>query len=68
VFLVEKVKPPFHASLEQARDEIRELLATRRRQRALAAFQNQYRARTTSAQGYTVPRCGNGPKQVASGA
>jgi parvulin-like peptidyl-prolyl isomerase len=68
VFLVEKVKPPFHASLEQARDEIRELLATRRRQRALAAFQNQYRARTTCAQGYTVPRCGNGPKQVASGA
>ena len=67
VFLVEKIKPPFHATLEQARDEIRELLRTRRRQQALAAFEKKYRAQTTCAPGYTVARCKNGPKQPSTG-
>jgi parvulin-like peptidyl-prolyl isomerase len=68
VFLVEKVKPPFHATFEQARDEIEQLLSGRRRRQALAAFEKQYRAKTTCAPGYLVPRCENGPKQAASGA
>ena len=68
VFIVEKVKPPFHATLEQAQDEIRELLSSRRRRQALAAFEKQYRAKTTCAPGYLVPRCRNGSEQAASGA
>lgn len=66
VFMVEKVKPPFHATLEQAQDEIKALLSSRRRRQALAAFEKQYRAKTTCAPGYLVPRCKNGPEQAAS--
>ena len=67
VFVVEKIKPPFQATLEQARDEIKQLLRTRRRQRALAAFERKYRAKTTCAPGYRVPRCNNGPKKAGTG-
>jgi parvulin-like peptidyl-prolyl isomerase len=68
VFVVEKIKPPFHASLEQARDEIKQLLSSRRRQQELAAFERKYRAETTCAPGYTVPSCKNGPKKSGTGA
>ena len=68
VFVVEKIKPPFPATLEQSRDEIKQLLSSTRRQRALAAFEKQYRAKTTCAPGYTVPRCSNGPKKAAPSA
>jgi foldase protein PrsA len=67
VFLVEKIKPPFHATLEQSRDEIEQLLISKRRQQALAAFEKQYRAKTTCAPGYTVPRCNNAPARTATG-
>lgn len=67
VFVVEKIKPPYHATLEQSRDEIKQLLSSRRRQRALAAFEKKYRAKTTCAPDYRVPRCTNGPKQTAPG-
>jgi peptidyl-prolyl cis-trans isomerase C len=67
VFVVEKIKPPFHATLEQARDEIKQLLSSTRRQRALAAFEKKYRAKTTCAPGYRVPRCDNGPKKAGTG-
>jgi foldase protein PrsA len=67
VFVVEKVEPPFHATLEQSRDEIKELLSSTRRQRALAAFEKTYRAKTTCAPGYRVPRCNNGPKKAGTG-
>ena len=68
VFTVEKIKPPFHATLKQSRDEIKQLLSSRLRQRALAAFEKKYRAKTTCAQGYKVPRCNNGPKKPARSA
>jgi foldase protein PrsA len=67
VFVVEKVKPAFQATLEQARDEIKQHLRSRRRQRALAAFEKKYRAKTTCAPGYRVPRCNNGPKKARTG-
>jgi foldase protein PrsA len=60
VFTVERIQPPFEATLEQARDEIEQVLTTSRRDRALAAFERKYRARTTCAQGYKVARCSNG--------
>jgi parvulin-like peptidyl-prolyl isomerase len=68
VFVVERIKPPFQATLEQARDEIEQLLSSRRRERALAAFEKKYRAKTTCAPGYGVPLCNNGPKKTGTGA
>jgi PPIC-type PPIASE domain len=61
VFVVERVKPPFQATLEQARDEIEELLASQRRRAVLASFTSRYRAKTNCARGYRVPGCRNGP-------
>ncbi len=68
VFVVEKIKPAFHATLEQSRDEIKQLLSSKRRQQALAAFEKKYRAKTVCASGYRVPRCSNGPKKAGTGA
>jgi parvulin-like peptidyl-prolyl isomerase len=68
VFTVERIKPPFQATLKDSRDEIKELLSSRRREQALAAFEKKYRAKTTCAPGYTVPRCKNGPKKTAPSA
>lgn len=68
VFTVEKIEPPFEATLEQARDEIEQLLSSTRRERALAAFERKYRVKTTCAPGYTVPYCKNGPDGAESGA
>jgi foldase protein PrsA len=68
VFTVEKIKPPFQATLEDSRDEISQLLSSKRRDQALAAFEKKYRAQTTCAPGYTVPRCNNGPKKAAPSA
>lgn len=65
VFVVEKVKPSYQATFEQARDEIRELLTSRRRNRALAAFTSKYRDQTTCAPGFEVPGCKNGPRRLA---
>lgn len=61
VFVVERVKPPFQATLEQARDEIMELLGFQRRQAALADFTRKYRAKTTCAPDYRVRACSNSP-------
>lgn len=68
VFTVERIKPAFQATLEQARDEIRGLLASRRRQAALAAFMREYRAETTCAVEYRVRGCSNGPSSGEPGA
>lgn len=61
VFVVERIKPSFQATLAQARDEIRELLTSQRRQAALADFTRKYREKTTCAAGYRVQGCRNGP-------
>jgi PPIC-type PPIASE domain len=62
VFVVDEVERPFRATFAQARDEIRQLLQTRRRGRAVAAFVERYRARTTCTEGFVVPSCANGPR------
>jgi foldase protein PrsA len=67
VFTVEKIEPPFQATLEQARDEIEQLLSSARRERALAAFEKKYRVKTTCAPGYIVPRCKNDPTRAGTG-
>jgi foldase protein PrsA len=64
VFLVERIKPSSHATLEQARDEIRDLLASQRRQEALAAFTEEYRGMTTCAPGFRISVCKNGPLET----
>jgi foldase protein PrsA len=61
VFVVERIQPAFQATLEQSRDEIRGLLASQRRRRALAAFTNEYRKKTICAPGYKVAACKNFP-------
>lgn len=68
VFTVEQIKPPFQATLKDSRDEIKQLLSSRRREQALAAFEKKYRAKTTCAPDYTVPRCNNSPKKTAPSA
>jgi foldase protein PrsA len=64
VFLVERIEPAFQATLDQARDDIREYLVTQRKRRALAAFTKKYREMTTCARGFRVPACKNGPKET----
>jgi foldase protein PrsA len=64
VFLVERINPSFQATLEQARDEIRDLLASQRRQEALAAFTERYRDMTTCAPGFRISACKNGPTET----
>jgi foldase protein PrsA len=59
VFVVERVKPAFRATLAQAQDEIRDLLTSQRRQAALADFTRKYRAKTTCAPDYRVRACSN---------
>jgi parvulin-like peptidyl-prolyl isomerase len=59
VFIVEQVKPPFQATLDQARDEISDLLTSQRRQAALADFTRRYRAKTTCAPDHRVRACGD---------
>ncbi len=63
VFLVEKVEPSRQATLEESRDEIKQLVSSTRRQRALDAFEKKYTAKTTCAPGYKVPGCKNGPEK-----
>jgi foldase protein PrsA len=62
VFVVDKVKPSYQPTLEQARDEITELLQPSREKRALDAYVKRYRAMTECAPGFRVPICKNGPK------
>jgi foldase protein PrsA len=65
VFVVERIKPAFQATLEQSRDEIRSLLASQRRRRALGAFTREYRDKTTCAPGFRISSCKNGPEKTA---
>jgi PPIC-type PPIASE domain/SurA N-terminal domain len=60
VFVVDRIKPSFQASLERARDDIRDHLISSRRREALAAFTRKYRDKTTCAPGFEVSACRNG--------
>jgi foldase protein PrsA len=64
VFVVERIKPPFQASFERARDDIKDFLISRQRRQALDAFRAKYREMTTCAPGFEVPSCKNGPEQT----
>jgi foldase protein PrsA len=48
--------------LEQAREEIVERLRDARLKQAIAAYNREYREKTTCADGFKVPACENGPK------
>jgi foldase protein PrsA len=61
VFVVDKVKPTYQPTLQQARDEITERLQSAREDRALDAYSKKYRDKTSCAPGFKVPSCRNGP-------
>jgi len=62
VFVVDKVKPSYQPTLEQARDEITERLQPTAEKRALDAYVKKYRDLTECAPGFRVTICKNGPK------
>jgi foldase protein PrsA len=64
VLVVERIKPAFQATLERARDDIKEFLVSTRRREALAAFTRRYRGKTTCAPGFRIPLCKNSPKRA----
>jgi foldase protein PrsA len=64
VFVVERIKPAFQATLEQSRDEIKGRLGSERRHRALALFTSEYRDKSTCAPGYKVPSCKNFAREL----
>jgi foldase protein PrsA len=57
IFVVDRIKPGFQATLERARDDIRDYLVASRRREALAAFTRKYREQTTCAPGFQVSAC-----------
>jgi foldase protein PrsA len=63
VFVVRGIKPSYQPTLEQAQDEIVEHLRTAREKRALDAYAEKYRDKTTCLAGYTISACGNGPRE-----
>ena len=64
VFVVDKIKPSYQPTIEQARDEIRERLQSPREKQALEAYTKKYRDETSCAAGFKVPACKNGPEQT----
>jgi foldase protein PrsA len=60
VFVVDGIEPSYQPTLDQARGQIAELLASERTERALRAHSVKYRSRTTCAPDYQAPSCGDG--------
>jgi len=67
VFEVTDVKPASQQSFEQAKEQIRNLLRSQRQQRALDTFikkfREDYKEKTSCAEGFVVSECKNGPRQ-----
>ncbi len=63
VFEVTKVTPKAPQSLDQARETIATQLTGRRAAAEVQKFRREYRSKTVCAKDYTVPQCGNGPKE-----
>ncbi|HKF80993.1 MAG TPA: peptidyl-prolyl cis-trans isomerase [Thermoleophilaceae bacterium] len=67
VFEVTKVKKATQQSLGQARETIRNLLRSRRQQKALDSFiknfREDYKDKTVCAEDYRIAECKNGPKE-----
>ena len=65
-FVVEKITPAVHQSLQQATPTIRQTLQSQNQQKALDAFVKDFRARwrdkTECSNGYKTTDCKNGPK------
>ncbi|HEV2075039.1 MAG TPA: peptidyl-prolyl cis-trans isomerase, partial [Thermoleophilaceae bacterium] len=65
VFEVTDVQPARSQSLEEASEAITEILRQEQQQEVLADFQESFeervREKTTCAEGFVVPGCGNGP-------
>jgi foldase protein PrsA len=64
VFVVDKIKPSYQPTLEQAHDDISERLQSTREKQALDAYTKKYRDETTCASGFKVSVCKNGPEQM----
>jgi foldase protein PrsA len=64
VFVVDKIKPSYQPTLEQARAEITERLQAAHEKQALEAFTRTYRERTTCAPDFVVAACKNGTTQT----
>ncbi|MGE5636295.1 MAG: peptidyl-prolyl cis-trans isomerase [Nocardioidaceae bacterium] len=66
VFKVTRVKPASQQSLEESKDTIRSLLRSERQQKAIdgfiKTFREDYKDKTTCADGYVVAECSNAPK------
>jgi foldase protein PrsA len=62
VFVVDRIKPSYQPTLEQARDEIAGRLQSTREKQALEAYERKYRDRTDCAPGFIIPACRNGPR------
>jgi foldase protein PrsA len=66
VFKVQKITKASQQSLRQARDTIRQLLASQNQQKALEAFvkdfRNKWKDKTNCRKGYVVQDCKNAPK------
>jgi foldase protein PrsA len=66
VFEVEKVQRASQQTFEQARETIRQTLVSQNQQKAIEAFQtdfrDKWRARTECRDGYVTPSCSNGPR------
>jgi parvulin-like peptidyl-prolyl isomerase len=63
VFVVDRIKPSYQPTLEQASDEITKRLQSVRENQALEAYRKKYRDQTVCAPGFSVPACKNGPEQ-----
>ena len=67
VFEVTNVKPPSQQSMEQAKENIKNLLRSQRQQKALDGFikrfREDYKKKTACAKDFVVAECKNGPKQ-----
>jgi foldase protein PrsA len=64
VFVVERIKPSYQPTLEQARHDIVEHLQSAREDQAFKAYTEKYRDMTTCATGFIVPACKNGPEEM----
>ncbi len=71
VFEVTAIKPPSQQSLDQAKDNIKQLLKSQRQQKALDGFikkfREDYKKKTACAKDYVVQECKNAPKQQNTG-
>ncbi|HEV2820781.1 MAG TPA: peptidyl-prolyl cis-trans isomerase [Solirubrobacteraceae bacterium] len=71
VFQVQKIVPGKEQTVEEAADQIRQLLSSQRQQKALEDFVEEYterwKERTDCREGFVVQTCSNAPEQPEGG-